>query len=119
MFQVFASFLISAALPTSRLSQVGYIPVTVRPGTNVVENLPATPTYQPQLSGFASAKAGDMVIWRDESHTFDGKAWSGRNGGAAKIPIPERFTVIRTAKETDVWNIGIEIDMKKLGPGRH
>lgn len=118
MFQVLASFLIAAATPTSRLGQVGYIPVTIRTGTNVVENLPATPTYQPQLNGFSCARAGDMVFWKGESHIFDGKAWSGKSGGEAKVPIPERFTIVRTAKETDVWNIGIEIDMKKVGSGR-
>lgn len=92
---------------------IGYLPVTIKPGTNVVENLPATAAYQPELRSFAEAKPGDVVAWKDETHTFDGKTWSGKGGGEAKVPIPEKFTVIRRTKETSVWNLGVEIDLKK------
>lgn len=114
MINLIATVILAAT--TANASQpnlVGYIPVTIKPGTNVVENLPATERYQPTLSEFKGAKAGDVVVWRGVAHNFDGKVWSGKGGAEAKVPIPERFTVIRTAKETDVWNIGAEIDLKK------
>ena len=119
MINIIATILFAAAMPAERPAQpalVGYMPVTIKSGTNVVENLPATTRYQPQLKGLTDARAGDTVMWNGESHTFDGKVWSGKNGGEAKIPIPAKFMVVRTAKETDVWNIGFEIDMTKAPP---
>ena len=54
-----------------------------------------------------------MFVWKGETHVFDGKVWSGKDGGRALVPIHETFTLIRTATATDVWNIGGEIDAEK------
>ena len=114
MVNLIASALLAATTANApQPNLIGYIPVTIKQGTNVVENLPATATYQPELRSFAEAKPGDVVVWKGETHTFDGKAWSGKGGGEAKVPIPEKFTVVRTAKETSVWNLGVEINLKK------
>ena len=95
------------------LNSVGYIPVTIKPGTNTVENLPFTANMRPFVKDFRKAKPGDTFVWKDETHTFDGKTWSGKDGGKALVPIHETFTVIRTVSATDVWNIGGEIDYEK------
>ena len=91
----------------------GLIPVTIKPGTNVVENLPFTANMLPFVQSFCKAKPGDTFVWKGETHTFDGKTWSGKDGGRALVPIHETFTVIRTANATDIWNVGGEIDLKK------
>ena len=95
------------------LNSVGYIPVTIRPGTNTVSNLPFTANMRPCVQDFSKAKPGDTFTWKGETHTFDGKAWSGKDGGKALVPIHESFTVIRTANATDVWVIGGELDIEK------
>ena len=95
------------------LNSVGYIPVTIKPGTNTVANLPFTANMRPSVQDFCKAKPGDTFVWKDETHVFDGKTWSGPNGGDALVPTHESFTVIRTAQATDVWNVGGEIDMNK------
>lgn len=89
----------------------GYVPVTIVPGTNVVENLPFTAAMLPRLASNYAAKKGDTICWKGESHTFDGKAWSG--DANALVPIHESFTIIRTAAVTNVWNVGGELDLKK------
>ena len=89
----------------------GYVPVTIVPGTNVVENLPFTAAMLPRLANNYAAKKGDTICWKGESHTFDGKAWSG--DANALVPIHESFTIIRTAAVTNVWNVGGELDLKK------
>ena len=91
----------------------GYIPVTIKPGTNVVENLPFTANLRPFVRDFRKAKPGDTFVWKGETHTFDGKTWSGKDGDKALVPTHESFTIIRTANATDVWNIGGEIDYAK------
>lgn len=119
MNNLIATALLATTLPTILLALptlVGYRPVTIKPGTNVVENLPATTGHQPQLRDFLGARAGDTVVWHGESHTFDGKEWTGKNGGEAKIPIPAKFTLIRTANATNVWDIAFEIDPTKVEP---
>ena len=73
----------------------GYVPVTIVPGTNVVENLPFTAAMLPRLSSNYAARKGDTICWKGESHNFDGKAWSG--DANALVPIHESFTIIRTA----------------------
>ena len=89
----------------------GYVPVKIVPGTNVVENLPFTAAMLPRLCSNYAAKKGDTIRWKGESHTFDGKAWSG--DANALVPIHESFTIIRTAAVTNVWNVGGELDLKK------
>lgn len=89
----------------------GYVPVKIVPGTNVVENLPFTAAMLPRLCSDYAAKKGDTIMWKGESHTFDGKAWSG--DANALVPIHESFTIIRTAAVTNVWNVGGELDLKK------
>ena len=89
----------------------GYVPVKIVPGTNVVEKLPFTAAMLPRLANNYAAKKGDTVCWKGESHTFDGKAWSG--DANALVPIHESFTIIRTAAVTNVWNVGGELDLKK------
>ena len=91
----------------------GLIAVTIKPGTNTVSNLPFTANMRPFLQSFYMAKPGDTFVWKGETHTFDGKVWSGKDGGKALVPIHESFTIIRTANATDVWNVGGEIDLKK------
>ena len=91
----------------------GLIPVTIKPGTNVVENLPFTANMLPFVQSFYMAKPGDTFVWKGETHTFDGKTWSGKDGGNALVPIHESFTIIRTANATDIWNVGGEIDYDK------
>ena len=91
----------------------GLVPVTVKPGTNTVSNLPFTANMLPSVQSFHKAKPGDTFVWKNEAHTFDGKEWSGKDGGKALVPIHESFTIIRTANATDVWNVGGEIDLKK------
>ena len=91
----------------------GFIPVTIKPGTNTVSDLPFTANMRPFLRDFRKAKPGDTFVWKDETHTFDGKDWSGKDGGKALVPTHESFTIIRTANATDVWNIGGEIDYDK------
>lgn len=113
MINFVAAILLAAATLAESPDLVGYMPVTIRPGTNVVENLPATSRYQPHLKELMAACAGDIVVWGGESHAFDGRVWHGKNGGEAQIPIPAKFTVIRTALVTNVWNISCEIDMTK------
>lgn len=89
----------------------GYVSVMIVPGTNVVENLPFTAGMLPRLASNYAAKKGDTICWKGESHTFDGKAWSG--DANALVPIHEAFMIIRTAAVTNVWNVGGELDMKK------
>ena len=91
----------------------GFIPVTIKPGTNTVSNLPFTANLRPFVRDFRKAKPGDTFVWKDETHTFDGKTWSGKDGGKALVPTHESFMLIRTANATDVWNIGGEIDYDK------
>ena len=91
----------------------GFIPVTIKPGTNTVENLPFTANLRPFVRDFLKAKPGDTFVWKNETHTFDGKTWSGKDGGKALVPIHETFTIVRTANVTDVWNVGGEIDYEK------
>ena len=91
----------------------GYVPVTIRQGTNTVSNLPFTANLRPFVRDFRKAKPGDTFVWKDETHTFDGKTWSGKDGGRALVPTHESFMLIRTANATDVWNIGGEIDVEK------
>ena len=91
----------------------GYIPVTVKPGTNTVSNLPFNANMRPRIEEFRNAKPGDTVTWKNETHVFDGKTWSGKEGAKALVPIHESFTIIRTANATDVWDIGGEIDLSK------
>ena len=89
----------------------GYVPVMIVPGTNVIENLPFTAGMLPRLANNYAAKKGDTICWNGESHTFDGKTWSG--DANALVPIHESFTIIRTAAVTNVWNVGGELDLKK------
>ena len=89
----------------------GYVPVKIVPGTNVIENLPFTAAMLPRLASNYAARKGDTICWKGESHTFDGKAWSG--DANALVPIHESFTIIRTAAVTNVWNVGGELDLKK------
>ena len=91
----------------------GFVPVTINPGTNTVSDLPFTANMLPFVRDFRKAKPGDTLVWKGEAHTFDGKTWSGKDGDKALVPIHETFTVIRTAKVTDVWNIGGEVDVQK------
>lgn len=90
---------------------LGYVPITIVPGTNVIENLPFTAGMLPRLANNYAAKKGDTICWKGESHTFDGKTWSG--DANALVPIHESFTIIRTAAVTNVWNVGGELDLKK------
>ena len=105
----------SAKTPVSPLAAnvPGLIPVTVKPGTNTVSNLPVTANMRPLVSNFCYAKAGDTFVWKEGDKevrcTFDGKAWSDN----ALVPTHESFTIIRTANATDIWNVGGEIDMGK------
>ena len=91
----------------------GFIPVTIKPGTNTISNLPFTANLRPFVRDFRKAKPGDTFVWKDETHTFDGKTWSGKDGGKALVPTHESFMLIRTANATDVWNVGGEIDYDK------
>ena len=91
----------------------GFIPVTIKPGTNTVSNLPFTANMRPFVKDFRKAKPGDTFVWKDETHVFDGKTWSGKDGGRALVPTHESFMLIRTANATDIWNIGGEIDVEK------
>ena len=91
----------------------GFIPVTIKPGTNTFSNLPFTANLRPFVRDFRKAKPGDTFVWKGETHTFDGKTWSGKDGGKALVPIHETFTIIRTANATDVWSVGGELDLKK------
>lgn len=91
----------------------GFVPVTIKQGTNTVSNLPFTANLRPSVRDFRKARSGDTFVWKEGDkevrYTFDGKAWSGN----AVIPTHESFTIIRTANATDVWNIGGEVDLKK------
>ena len=91
----------------------GFIPVTIKPGTNTISNLPFTANLRPFVRDFRKAKSGDTFVWKNETHTFDGKEWSGKDGGRALVPTHESFMLIRKANATDVWNIGGEIDYDK------
>lgn len=90
---------------------LGYVPITIVPGTNVIENLPFAAAMLPRLASNYAAKKGDTICWKGESHTFDGRVWSG--DANALVPIHESFTIIRTAAVTNVWNVGGELDLKK------
>ena len=92
----------------------GMFAYTIKPGTNVVEKLPFTKTMLPRLKDVWVAKPGDTFVWGDEVHTFDGKTWSGPNGGDALIPIYDKFVIIRTAKEESVYHWAGEIDEGKM-----
>ena len=94
-------------------NSVGFFPIAIKPGTNTVENLPFTATYHPRLKSLGGMKPGDTISWDGESHTFDGKTWSGKNGGIAEVPVEKKFTIVRTANETTICNIGGELDVEK------
>ena len=114
MRSVLASFAILAACAANAAPSIpGYVPVTVKPGTNTVSNLPFTANMRSRVQDFNSAKPGDTFVWKGETHVFDGKTWSGPNGGDALVPTHESFAIVRTAQATDVWNVGGEIDMNK------
>ena len=66
MLALIASVILATTSPAAQPNLVGDIPVTIKPGTNVVENLPVTEAYQPTLGSFAEAKPGDIVAWKDE-----------------------------------------------------
>lgn len=102
--------------PGMACNMPGMFGYTIKPGTNVVEKLPFTKNMLPRLKDVWAAKPGDTFIWGDEKHVFDGKTWSGPNGGDALIPIYDRFVIIRTAKESDVYHWAGEIDMNKPQP---
>ena len=116
---VLIAMLVPVALCGAAFAQVdpvapnalGYVPITIVPGTNVVENLPFTAGMLPRLANNYAAKKGDTICWKGESHTFDEKTWSG--DANALVPIHESFTIIRTAAVTNVWNVGGELDLKK------
>lgn len=89
----------------------GFLPVTIKPGTNVVANLPFTAELLPPVKELSEARPGDMLTWKGETHTFDGKVWSGDD--KALVPIHKSFTVIRTANVTNTWMIAGAIDLNK------
>ena len=91
----------------------GYVHVTIKTGTNVVEKLPFTSKLQPFVKDFKDAQCGDTFIWGKEKYTFDGKDWSGKDGGKVHVPIHDKFLLIRTANVTNVWTIGGYIDLNK------
>ena len=49
----------------------GFIPVTIKPGTNTVSNLPFTANLRPFVQDFRMAKPGDTFVWKDETHVFN------------------------------------------------
>lgn len=91
----------------------GYVPVTIKPGTNVVENLPFTPGLQPKVKDLQDFQPGDTLVLGKEKYVFDGNAWSGKDVTKALVPIHDKFLLIRTAKVTNVWTIGGYVDMNK------
>ena len=113
IFAVLAAFAANAEPSPLSANVPGFVAVTIKPGTNTVSNLPFTANMRPFLKSCYVAKPGDTFVWKGETHVFDGKTWSGPNGGNALVPTHESFVIIRTAQATDVWNVGGEIDMNK------
>ena len=93
---------------------VGFFPITIKAGTNVVERLPLLPTMLPKLIDIEWARKGDLILWSGKAATFDGKTWQGKDIENAHLPVHEKIIIIRKGKETDVWNIGGQLDMSKI-----
>ena len=104
----------AASLVGSEASLPGFIPVEIKPGTNVVERLPFTTKLLPRLEKSELWQPGDTVCWSNRTATYDGEEWNGKDVKDAALPVHEKVIIIRTVATNTTWNIGGFIDINKM-----